>query len=123
MPEKNILIVDDIPEYIENLKIYIEDFFNRIFVAHNSKIAKNLIDKYNFDVAIIDIRLKDDEEENKEGIELIKIIRSKNKDCIIIAMSAYREFDYAMEALKAGANFFIKKPIMPQKILELLKNK
>ena len=34
----------------------------------------------------------------------------------MIVMSAYREFDYKVEALQAGADFFISKPLDPDEL-------
>jgi YesN/AraC family two-component response regulator len=31
-------------------------------------------------------------------------------------MSAYKEFDYAVEALNAGAEYFMRKPIDPDEL-------
>jgi len=34
----------------------------------------------------------------------------------VIVMSAYREFDFAVEALNAGADYFMRKPLDPDEL-------
>lgn len=122
---KNVLIVDDIPEYVDTIEGYLEDEL-KIFKANNLEGAKKVLSKNGIDLAIIDIRLDEDNPENKDGLELLKWLKEKNLKVKIIMMSAYREFDYAVEALNKGADYFMRKPLDPDElhltIEKLLKN-
>ncbi len=110
-----VLIVDDIPEYLDTLEVYLEDRFN-VFKSLNLKEAEKILSETKVDLAIIDIRLKEDDPENKEGLELLKWIKERYPDVKVIVMSAYREFDFAVEALNLGADYFIRKPIEPEEL-------
>lgn len=117
---KCVLIVDDIEEYLDTIEGFIEDDF-KSFKARNLQEAKKIIERETVDIALVDIRLDEDDPENKEGLDLLKWIREKQPDLPVVVMSAYREFDYAVEALNLGAKYFIKKPVNPEELLRILK--
>ncbi len=110
-----VLIVDDIPEYVDTIEAYLEDRFD-VLKAHSLDEAKNLIRDNRVALAIIDIRLKEDDTDNKEGLNFLKWLKHKMPAVGIIVMSAYREFDYAVEALNTGADYFMRKPIDPDEL-------
>ncbi len=114
---KKILIVDDIPEYVDTLEVYLEGF--KVLKAYTLEEAKQKV-KQGIDAAIVDIRLDEDDPSNKDGLELLEFIKEINPELPVIVTSAYREFDYAVEALNKGADYFLKKPINPQELKELL---
>ena len=110
-----ILIVDDIPEYLDTLEVYLEDRFE-VLKALSLEEAKNILNDTRVDLAIIDIRLKEDDPENKEGLDLLTWLKDKYPDVKVIVMSAYREFDFAVEALNLGADYFMRKPLEPEEL-------
>jgi len=110
-----VLVVDDIPEYIDTLEVYLEDRFE-VLKAQNIEEAKKILGHTRIDLAIIDIRLKEDDPENKEGLELLTWLKERYPDVKVIVMSAYREFDFAVEALNLGADYFMRKPLDPDEL-------
>lgn len=109
------MIVDDIPEYVDTMEAYLEDRFD-VLKAHSLEEAKTVVKDNHVDLAIIDIRLKEDDTDNKEGLDLLKWLKHKMPAVGIIVMSAYKEFDYAVEALNTGADYFMRKPIDPDEL-------
>ena len=112
---KKALIVDDIPEYVYTMEAYLEDRFD-VLTAQSLKQAKSVLKDNQIDLAIIDIRLNEEDPGNKEGIDLLRWLREKMPEAGVIVMSAYKEFDYAVEALNAGADYFMRKPIDPDEL-------
>ena len=112
---KNALIVDDIPEYVDTMEVYLEDRFD-VLTAQSLEKAKSVLKDNPIDLAIIDIRLNEEDPGNKEGINLLKWLRERMPEASVIVMSAYKEFDYAVEALNAGADYFMRKPIDPDEL-------
>ncbi len=115
MKRKKIIIVDDIPEYTDTLEVYLEGGFE-VSKANSLDEAKELFETERIDLAIIDIRLNDDDPDNKDGIKLLKWLYGRETPPSVIMMSAYKEFDYAVEALNAGADYFMQKPINPEEL-------
>lgn len=114
-PLPRVLIVDDIPEYVDTIEAYLEDRFN-VLKAGSLDEGKRVITDNPIDIAIIDIRLNEDDPENKEGLELLQWLKEKTSEVAVIVMSAYREFDFAVEALNAGADYFMRKPLDPDEL-------
>jgi DNA-binding NtrC family response regulator len=115
---EKVLIVDDLPEYTDTMEAYLEDRFV-VLKAGNFQEAKKILGENNVALAIIDIRLKEDDPSNKEGIELLKWCKERSPKAGVIVMSAYREFDYAVEALNAGADYFMRKPLNPDELIKI----
>lgn len=116
---KKAIIVDDIPEYVDTMEIYLEDHFH-VLKANSLEGAKVLLKENTVDLAVIDIRLREDDPNNRDGIELLKWLKEKSPGVGIIVMSAYKEFDYAVEALNAGADYFMRKPIDPDELTSIV---
>ncbi len=112
---KKVLIVDDIPEYVDTIEAYLEDRFD-VLKAGSLDEAKKILTDNRVDLAIIDIRLNEDDPANREGLELLKWLKGEKSDIAVIVMSAYREFDFAVEALNAGADYFMRKPLDPDEL-------
>lgn len=106
-----LLIVDDLDEYTESIAFFAEDYFDKIYTASTLGEAKNLFEEEVPEIAIIDVRLSENDEANKDGFELLKWIKENDFKTKVIMISAYQDFDYAVEALNAGAEYFLKKPV------------
>lgn len=112
---KKALIVDDIPEYVDTIEAYLEDGFD-VLKAGSLDEAKKILADNRVDLAVIDIRLNEDDPDNREGLELLTWLKERVPDVKVIVMSAYREFDFAVEALNAGADYFMRKPLDPDEL-------
>ncbi len=114
---KNALLVDDIAAYTEAIEVYLEDN-STVYKAASLDEALEIARSHTVDLALVDIRLDEADPQNKDGIELVKKLKEIHPQTAVIVMSAYQEFDYAVEALNAGADYFMKKPVNPDELLE-----
>jgi len=80
--------------------------------ADNAGQALNAVAKQKFDLALVDISLPD-----KNGLELIKDLRTLNPDLPILVVSMHDELIYAERVLRAGARGYIMKQEGGQKFL------
>ncbi len=103
---KKIVIVDDHPIVRDGFEKLInsEDDFTVVGTAEDASEAIELISKFNPDVAMIDLSLKE-----SSGIELIKDIQICSPDVRILVVSLHDEEIYAERVLRAGAKGFIMK--------------
>jgi len=72
-----------------------------------------------FQLVITDINMP-----RKDGIEVIKYIRSKEnsqKNCSIFVISANKSRDVITECLRLGANDYLMKPFQPESVKEKVK--
>lgn len=114
-----ILIADDDPSIVRKLgDIFLENDYIVVKVD-NGKDALEKISSEFFHIAIIDIGMPD-----IDGLIICKEIRNKEdmKGIPIILISAGNHLGNRLNSYKAGADIFIKKPIIKEEILIIAKN-
>jgi len=115
---KEILVIDDNPDIRFLIcKILKEQNFS-IRSAANFDQAHLEIEKKLPDLAIIDIKL---DKTDKDGIDLLKQVISKNKNTPVIMISGHATVQIAVEAIRLGAYEFIEKPFSTEKIVNYVK--
>ncbi len=115
METPRILIIED--------DINSSTVFSRILVkggyavdcTHSGEEAIPMIPKEDYDLLMIDMVLP-----GMDGIALLKKVKETNPDILTIVVTAYGSINIAVEALKAGANEFLEKPVVPEKLLLVL---
>jgi two-component system, NtrC family, nitrogen regulation response regulator NtrX len=111
---KEILVIDDNPDIRFLIcNILKEKNFN-VRSAANYDQAVIEINKKLPDLALVDIKL---DKADKDGIDLLKLIISKNKSTPVIVISGHATVQIAVEAIRLGAYEFIEKPFSTEKIL------
>ena len=83
-------------------------------VAQASTAAEvvKIVGSTEIDCLLLDLSLPD-----RDGIDLVKAIRLRHKDVPILILSMYPEEQYAMRALKAGANGYLNKSTTSAELL------
>ena len=111
---RRVLIVDDHPMMRTGLAQLIdnEQDLKVCAEADTAGQALNAVAKQKFDLALVDISLPD-----KNGLELIKDIRTLTPDLPILVVSMHDELIYAERVLRAGARGYIMKQEGGQKFL------
>ena len=114
-----VLLVDDEPMALEGLK-YVVDWqklgFTVCGTCWNGKEAADVIDKYEPDVIITDIKMP-----VMDGLDLTRYAFEHGKQNIkFIVVSGYGEFEYARKAMKYGVRFYLQKPILQDEIYEII---
>lgn len=95
--------------------------FEIIGEACNGDEAMNLVEKLLPDIAIVDINMP-----FMNGLEFSKAVNDKKMGIKIVILTGYSNFDYAREALKAGAVDYLLKPVDEieiTRIMTVLKSK
>lgn len=114
----NLLVADDENLELKVLEKTIKKFFLNeldIFMASNGKQAAGIVENTDINIALLDIEMP-----GMNGIELAKLIREKNHDCIIIFITAYDRFEYAIEAMHIKAFDYLLKPWKEEKLTGLI---
>ncbi len=101
-----ILIVDDDPSTLDMLQIMLEaqDYF--VINSYDGVNALEKIKSTDFDLVITDLKMP-----RKNGIELLKEIKSNYPEIEVIMTTAYMTIDTAISAMKIGAYDYLTKPI------------
>lgn len=114
----NLLIADDENLELKVLEKTVKKHFVdelEIFVAGNGRKASQICDEVKPDIALLDIEMP-----GMNGIELAKYIKEKYAYCIIIFITAYDRFDYAIEAMHIKAFDYLLKPWKEERLCELI---
>jgi len=114
----NLLIADDENLELKVLEKTVKKHFVdelEIFASSNGRKASQICDEVKPDIALLDIEMP-----GMNGIELAKYIKEKNTECIIIFITAYDRFDYAIEAMHIKAFDYLLKPWKEERLYELI---
>jgi transcriptional regulatory protein len=114
----NLLIADDENLELKVLEKTVKKHFVdelEIFASSNGRKASQICDEVKPDIALLDIEMP-----GMNGIELAKYIKEKYTNCIIIFITAYDRFDYAIEAIHIKAFDYLLKPWKEERLFELI---
>ena len=107
-----VLVVDDDVSFSITLKTYLERQGFQADEASSFQRALEIISINRYDVILTDFRLPD-----KNGIELLRVIKEKSPRSMVILMTAYADIRMAVKAIKYGAYEYIAKPVNPDELL------
>jgi len=107
-----ILLVEDEKELREALKEVLNQAHYHVEAVGNTFQAKEAMENNKFDLAILDVRLPDG-----TGIDLLRKVRQTDNDIAVIMMTAFADVDTAVDAIRLGADDFIKKPFDMDELL------
>ncbi|MGR9116426.1 MAG: ATP-binding protein, partial [Gammaproteobacteria bacterium] len=111
----NILIADDNEINLLLLTNLLDKQHYFIDSTLNGKEALDLINRNQYHLAFVDLNMP-----VMDGIELVKRLRKENNALTMIAISAYADRKMIQEALDAGFDNYLTKPIDPNQLIRLL---
>jgi NtrC-family two-component system response regulator AlgB len=110
-----ILIVDDETNIRKSLRIALESMKNSVEEAVSPMDASKRIERAPFDVAFVDLRLKDE-----SGLDLIETLTKQSAQLAVVIITAYASIDSAVDAMRRGAFDYLPKPFTPAQIRAVL---
>ncbi|MBW1820874.1 MAG: sigma-54-dependent Fis family transcriptional regulator, partial [Deltaproteobacteria bacterium] len=113
---ETILIVDDEKSILKALRLTLEDKY-RIVSAEKGSRAIKLFQEEKPDLMLLDIGLPD-----MTGIEVLKAVKEKDPDAMVIMVTAIEEVKTIVEAIKVGAYDYLVKPINSQELFLTVEN-
>ncbi|MFE6076517.1 response regulator [Paenibacillus sp. NPDC057886] len=111
-----IILVDDEKGILEGLKKMVSRYIPECEVvgtAHNGIDGFNIIQKWQPDIVITDIRMP-----QANGLEMIKMLKDMDSQSKFILLSGYADFEYARRGMQLGVNFYINKPVEERELRE-----
>ncbi len=111
-----ILVVDDEPGQRQFISGALREY--EIITAANGKEAAQILSHRSFNLVITDERMP-----KMRGIELIRWMASRMPEIPIIVLTAYGSVETAVEAVKAGAEEYLTKPLKSPEELRLVVEK
>src|SRR6185369_15661617 len=86
-----------------------------VLTANSFAASTAIMNRTSFDLVITDLRISD-----ASGIDLIKHIKKNTPQTEVILMTGYGSLDITIEAIKAGAYYYLEKPYTPDRLFTLV---
>jgi DNA-binding NtrC family response regulator len=106
MKKTRLLVIDDDPAMLSLARFELLDRGYEVATAQCGEEALRLLESESFDLAITDLQLPD-----LTGIEVVKRVKECALNTEIIIITGYSSTSQAVEAIRAGAFYFVEKPL------------
>lgn len=111
----SILLVDDDEDICGNMADIFSDLGYHIDVAHEGKAALRLVQKRPYDVVLLDLKLP-----GMDGLSLYREIKKVQAGAVAFLITAYAGGGTSEEAVTAGMNQVLSKPLDLPRLLTLI---
>ena len=115
MNKARVLVIDDDPSMLELAQYQLQRRGYEVLTADTGEEALKLIAEQTCEIALSDIRLPD-----IDGITLVRRLKEISPDTEIITITGYSSVTGAIEAIKAGAFYFVEKPVEFEELFVLI---
>ncbi|MDI1255457.1 MAG: sigma-54 dependent transcriptional regulator [Flavobacterium sp.] len=117
----SILVIDDQEDILFASKMVLKKHFESVYTLNNPKNIISLLSENKVDVVLLDMNYRIGFEDGREGIYVLKEIRTFSPQTIVILMTAFGKVETAVEGLKSGAFDYVLKPWDNDKLLSIVK--
>ena len=114
--KKQILVIDDDTRLRTLLGRFLEENNFIIFLAKDTNEAKQIMDKIDFDIVIVDVMMP-----NENGFDFTIKLR-QTSHIPIIMLTARGTFEDRIKGLEVGADDYLPKPFEPKELLLRINN-
>jgi DNA-binding NtrC family response regulator len=105
-PKGRILIVDDEPNARTALAELLRDEGYAVETAADGFKALPKLEEFAPDLVVTDLKMP-----GLDGLSLMRKVREKDPECVLVVMTAYGAVDTAVKAMREGAADYLTKPI------------
>jgi DNA-binding NtrC family response regulator len=115
MSNVNVLVIDDDTSMLDLARFHLEDRGFHVAQAQTGQEGLQLAESSKFNIALTDYSLPD-----VDGVEVVRRLKELSPETEIIVITGYGSVDVAVEATKAGAFYFVEKPVDFDELLILM---
>lgn len=112
----NILFAEDDKFIRDSYREFLKIYFNEVLEAEDGLEALEVFESKSIDVLLIDINMP-----KLNGIDCVKKIRQKNKDLIVIMITAYDDKEYLLDAIRNQVFSYLIKPVNRSEFINAIK--
>lgn len=115
---QTLLIVEDEKLIRQGIKVMVQRSgvpIDNILECSNGEAALEIIKMQKVDVMFTDIRMP-----KMNGIELVQAVQELKEKPLIVAVSGFDDFSYAVEMMRMGTREYLLKPVDREKVKEIL---
>lgn len=107
-----VLIVEDESLIRWSLRQKFEERGYRVTEADSGKAALRLLTENDYDLAMLDYQLPD-----TTGLEVLRYLRERASEAVVVMMTAYSTIKTAVDAVKLGAWDYVPKPFQMDELM------
>jgi len=107
-----VLLVDDEPLILTGLRLNLEKEGFQVTPANGGQKALSITRSRRFDVVITDLMM-----DSVNGIEVLRSVKEKSPDTVVIILTGYGNLSSAVNALRLEADDYLLKPCDPKKLV------
>ncbi|MFH1139082.1 MAG: response regulator [Pseudomonadota bacterium] len=111
-----LLLVDDEEGYLEVLSKRLAKRGLDVITAENGAAAIQAVRRYDFDVAVVDLKMED-----MDGIEVMKIFKKMDPSLAVVILTGHGSEQAARDGISLGAFDYLTKPCDLGDLLEKIK--
>ena len=100
-----VLVIDDDVAICRSIKRILEADGYKVATAETGEKGLKMVDQSSYDLLLLDLRLG-----GIDGLEVLKQVKEKNPDQLVIMITGFANVASAVEAMKRGAYDYIQKP-------------
>jgi len=116
--KRSVLIVDDDKSILRIFTLILQKQEYETDTAETGEEAMNKISDRPYDLALVDVKLPD-----IDGIDLLRRMNSTNPSMIKIVITGFASAEDGIKALDSGADAYLVKPVRPEELVRLVKEK
>lgn len=115
MIKPGVLICDDEESVRESLKLILSKAYSLYFAASGEEAMQVLMAYPYIKTVLLDIKMP-----RRNGIEVLKDIRSYDSGISVVIITGYQSVETAAEAIREGASNYLVKPFESKTVLDIV---
>jgi DNA-binding NtrC family response regulator len=118
MNQNRIIIVDDEPDALLSMSLTLSMAgITNVETFSDGIVALSKIDSDEVDIALLDLMMP-----SLNGMELLKRIKEKDPECLVIMATGVQDISTAVDCIRNGALDYLLKPIDSERLIATVKN-
>jgi two-component system response regulator PilR (NtrC family) len=114
---ERVLVVDDEPVIVNSFVTILEKEGFECRAASTGEEAIDAVNAEEFDVVITDIRMP-----GKSGVDVMRHVKAKTPDTIVLLVTAQPSLQTAIEAVREGASDYVTKPVRFERLIRKIRD-
>jgi len=110
-----VLIVDDDARVRDVIRDIVIEQGYQVVTAENGERAVEEIERQHFDLVLLDLVLP-----NLSGIEVLRKLKAKDDEVMVVIVTGYGDYPIALEAMALGPILVVRKPFLKSDITYVL---
>jgi len=112
---RTVLIVDDDARVRDVIRDIVIEQGYQVVTAENGERAIEEIERQHFDLVLLDLVLP-----SLSGIEVLRKLKAKDDEVMVVIVTGYGDYPIALEAMALGPILVVRKPFLKSDITHVL---